>query len=327
MPELGYALSSEEHSANDLVRYAQRAEEVGFTFALISDHFHPWLDKQGQSPFAWSVLGAIAHATKRLRVGTGVTCPTMRYHPAIIAQAAATIETMMPGRFFLGLGTGENLNEHIVGEGWPPADIRQEMLEEAIDLIRRLWEGGIKSYYGSYFVVENARLYSLPEQLPGIFVAAVGTESAELAGRWGDGLISTAPKKELIQTFQSSGGTGKTHIGQLTVCWAADEKQARHTAFEWWRNAALQGQLSQELALPKDFEAASALATEDMVAKEIVCGPDPQQHLQKIQKFFGAGFSQVYVHQVGPDQEGFFRFYQREILPQVQQERVPAGSR
>ncbi len=327
MPELGYALSSEEHRANDLVRYAQRAEQVGFSFALISDHFHPWLDKQGNSPFAWSVLGAIAHATKTLRVGTGVTCPTHRYHPAIIAQAAATIETMMPGRFFLGVGTGENLNEHIVGEGWPPADIRQDMLEEAVELIRKLWEGGYKSYYGSYFVVENARLYSLPDRPPAIFVAASGQESAELAGRIGDGLISTAPQKKLIQTFQASGGTGKTHIGQFTVCWAQDEKQARRTAFDWWREAALKGELSQELPLPKSFEAACELATEDQVAQEIVCGPDPQRHLDKIQKFFDAGFNEVYVHQVGPDQEGFFRFYEREILPKYARQPAAAGAR
>src|SRR5512143_669201 len=196
MTELGYAFSSEEHRPNDLVRYARMAEEAGFTFGLISDHFHPWLDKQGNSPFVWSVLGGIAQVTQRLRVGTGVTCPTIRIHPAIIAQAAATIGAMMPGRFFLGVGTGENLNEHILGDKWPPVEIRQEMLTEAVSVIRLLWKGGMQSHRGTYYVVENARIYTLPDKLPDIYVAAAGPKSAEVAGRIGDGLISTAPKKE-----------------------------------------------------------------------------------------------------------------------------------
>ncbi len=327
MAELGYSLSSEEHGPNELVRYAQRAEEAGFTFALISDHFHPWTNKQGNSPFAWSVLGAIAQVTKKLRLGTGVTCPTHRYHPVILAQAAATIGTMMPGRFFLGVGSGENLNEHIVAEGWQPADVRLDMLDEAVDVIRHLWEGGVKSYYGDYFIVENAQIFNLPDPLPPIYVAAGGDESAELAGQIGDGLISTAPKKQLLQTFDSAGGQGKPRIGQLTVCWAADEKQARRTAFEWWPNAALKGQLSQELPLPENFEEACELATEDQVAQEIVCGPDPQRHLDKINKFVEAGYDQVYIHQVGPDQEGFFRFYQKEIIPKFQRERQTSPAR
>ncbi len=325
MVELGYSLSSEEHGPNDLVRYAQRAEQAGFTFALISDHFHPWTRRQGQSPFAWSVLGAIAATTKRLRLGTGVTCPTFRYHPAIIAQAAATLGAMIPGRFFLGLGSGENLNEHIVGEGWPPADVRQDMLEEAVDLIHHLWSGGIRSYYGEYFVVENAQIFTLPDPPPPIYIAAGGTESAELAGQLGDGLISTSPNKEVLKTFDDEGGKGKPRIGQLTVCWAADEKQAYKTAFEWWPNAALKGELSQELPLPQNFEEACELATEEQVAKEIVCGPDPNKHLDKIQKFVDAGFDQVYIHQVGPDQEGFFKFYQQQILPRFQSQPAAAG--
>src|SRR5919108_495182 len=172
MVELGYALSSEEHAPNDLVRYAQRAEEVGFAFALISDHFHPWLDQQGESPFVWGVIGAIAEATERLVLGTGVTCPTMRMHPALVAQAAATSAALMPERFFLGVGTGENLNEHILGERWPNADERLEMLEEAIELIRELWQGELVSWRGRYFTVDRARVYTLPEEPPPIAVAA-----------------------------------------------------------------------------------------------------------------------------------------------------------
>lgn len=315
MTELGYALSSEEHGPNDLVTYAKKAEDAGFTFALISDHFHPWLDKQGNSPFAWSVLGGIAQATRKLRVGTGVTCPTARYHPAIVAQAAATIGAMMPGRFFLGVGTGENLNEHILGDKWPPVEIRQEMLQEAVEVIRLLWSGGLHSYFGTYYVVENARIYTLPNPLPDIYVAAAGPESAEMAGEIGDGLITTAPKKELLAKFDGAGKRNRPHIGQITVCWDKSEAAARKTAYEWWATAALQGEVTQELAIPMQFQQACATVREEDVAKEIVCGPDAQKHIAEIRKFVDAGFEQVYVHQVGPDQDGFFEFYRQQVLP------------
>jgi coenzyme F420-dependent glucose-6-phosphate dehydrogenase len=206
MVEIGYSLSCEEHAPKDLVHYAQRAEEAGFSYAMISDHYHPWIEQQGQSPFVWSVLGAIAHATKLLRVGTGVTCPTIRYHPAIIAQAAATVAAMMPGRFSLGLGTGENLNEHIVGQRWPPHALRLAMLEEAIGIIRMLWQGGMQSFHGTHFTVENAQLYTLPSQLPPIIVAAAGPHAAELAGRLGDGLINYAADGKTVQDFAGAGG-------------------------------------------------------------------------------------------------------------------------
>lgn len=315
MTVLGYALSGEEHKPNDLVRYARRAEEVGFSFALISDHYHPWIDKQGQSVFVWSVIGGIAQATSRLQLGTGVTCPTIRIHPAIIAQAAATAASMMPGRFFLGVGTGENLNEHIHGDRWPAYEVRAEMLDEAVEVIRLLWEGEMESFWGAYYTVENARIYTLPEELPPIIVAAGGEQSAELAGDIGDGLVCTAPKAELVNTFRENGGTGKPCYGQLTVCWAENEAEARRTAYEIWPNAGLQGELTQELPTPAHFEQAVATVREEDVADRVVCGPDPQQHLAQIQKYVDAGFDHVYIHQVGPDQEGFFRFYEREILP------------
>ena len=209
MITLGYKLSSEEQPAADLVRYAQMAQDTGFGFALISDHFHPWTDRQGQSPFVWSVLGAIAQATQRLVVGTAVTCPTMRIHPAIIAQAAATTATLMPGRFFLGVGTGENLNEHVVGQGWPETEVRQARLEEAIEIIRLLWKGGNQSYHGRYFTVENARLYSLPDSPPPLYVAVGGPRSADLAGRVGDGMIGTDPDASLLSAFDRAGGARK----------------------------------------------------------------------------------------------------------------------
>ena len=313
--ELGYAMSSEEHRPNDLVRHARQAEEAGFTFALISDHYHPWVERQGQSPFVWGVIGGIAQATERLRLGTGVTCPTIRIHPAIIAQAAATAASMMPGRFFLGVGTGENLNEHILGDRWPAHDLRLEMLEEAIAVIRQLWQGGTQTFRGRFYTVENARVYTLPEEPTPIMVAASGPKAAEAAGRLGDGFIGTSPQAELLQTFDGAGGAGKPRYGQLTVCWAPDEATARRTAHEWWPNAGLQGELSQDLPTPAHFQQASQLVTEEMIAESIVCGPDPQRHIEQIQQYFDAGYDHVYVHQVGPDQEGFFDFYAREIVP------------
>jgi coenzyme F420-dependent glucose-6-phosphate dehydrogenase len=315
--ELGYALSCEEHAPNDLVRYAKRAEDVGFTFALISDHYHPWIDRTGHSPFAWAVIGGIATATERLRLGTGVTCPTTRYHPAIVAQMAATAACMMPGRFFLGVGTGEALNEHVEGDRWPETDVRQEMLEEAVAIIRLLWQGGMQSHHGLHYTVENAQIFDLPPQPTPIYVAASGPTSAELAGRIGDGFIGTSADQKTLQAFQQHGGAGKETIGQITVCWAADEASARKTALEWWPTSAIPGELGQVLPTPSHFEQAAKLVTEDEVAKSIVCGPDSDKHLAEIKKYADAGFSHVYVHQVGPDQDGFLRFYEREILPRV----------
>jgi G6PDH family F420-dependent oxidoreductase len=313
--DIGYALSSEEHRPLDLVENARRAEEAGFSFALVSDHFHPWIDRQGQSPFVWSVLGGIALATERLRVGTGVTCPLIRTHPAIVAHATATAASMLPGRFFLGVGTGENLNEHVHGDRWPPAQVRRDMLEEAVAVMRRLWEGDLCSFEGRFYLVENARIYTLPEEPIEVYVAAGGPKAAELAGRIGDGLVSTAPDREIAEAYESAGGRGEK-IGQLTVCFARTEEEARRTAFEWWPNAALKGPLGQELALPSHFEEAAAMVTEDDVAEMVVCGPDAARHVEGLRAFGAAGYDRVYVHQVGQDQDAFFEFYEREVLPE-----------
>src|SRR5215212_2388909 len=202
MVEIGYALSAEEHRPGDLVRYAIAAEEAGFPFALVSDHFHPWTDRQGQSPFVWSVIGAIAQATDRLRLGTGVTCPTIRIHPAIVAHAAATSAVMMEGRFFLGVGTGEELNEHILGDLWPAPQVRLEMLEEAIEVMRLLWQGGYQSHLGKHYTVEQARIYTLPAEPPPIAVAAAQPRAAELAGRLGDAFVGVAPESDLVEQFE-----------------------------------------------------------------------------------------------------------------------------
>ncbi len=314
MPEIGYTLSSEEHPPADLVRFARRAEEAGFTYALVSDHFHPWVSAQGHSPFVWTTLGGVAEATERLRVGTGVTCPTIRVHPAIVAHAAASVAAMMPGRFFLGVGTGENLNEHVVGARWPAGDERLEMLAEAIDVIRLLWQGGPQTHRGKHYTVEHARVYTLPDELLPICVAASKPKAAALAGA-NDGFIGISPEAELIQRFDGAGGTGKPRYGQVHVCWGEDAEQAKQTAFEIWPNAGLKGDLTQELPNPEHFEQAVQMVTPDDVAESVPCGPDLGPIIETIDQYADAGYDHVYIHQVGPDQEGFIRFAEREILP------------
>jgi len=316
VPEVGYALSSEEHAPNDLVRNARLAEEAGCTFALVSDHFHPWVDAQGHAPFVWSVIGGIAQATERLRLGTGVTCPTIRIHPAIVAQAAATCAAMMPGRFFLGVGTGENLNEHVLGDKWPVPDERLEMLEEAIEIIRLLWEGGYQTYRGEYYDVEQARLYTLPEEPPAIAVAAAKPLAADLAGRCGDALVSTAPDASVVEEYREAGGDGPCYA-QVTLCWAESEEEAKRTAHRIWPIAGLGGDLNQELPLPRHFEQAAASVSPDDVAEAIPCGPDVDRIVAEAREYADAGFDHLYFHQIGPDQEGFLRVFRDELAPRL----------
>jgi G6PDH family F420-dependent oxidoreductase len=315
MTIIGYALSSEEHGPPDLVAAAVRAEEAGFGFATISDHYHPWTTRQGESPFVWSVIGAIAHATKRLDLGTTVTCPLIRLHPAVIAQAAATVAAMMPGRFFLGVGAGENLNEHVTGERWPRPGERLDMLEEAVHVIRKLWGGDVTSHRGHYYQVDEAQIFTLPDPLPPIHVAASAPQAAELAGRIGDGLVTTSPDADVLRRFDTAGGAGKPRYGGLAVCWARTDAEARATAHTWWPQSALGSGLTWEVKTPELFEAACEHVREEDVAREILCSGDPAAHRERIQKFVAAGIDRVYVHQIGPDQEGFFAFYEREILP------------
>lgn len=317
MTTIGYHLSSEEHSGLALARHAGLAEEAGFRLLSVSDHFHPWLDRQGHSPFVWSVVGAIARTTAAAEVGTAVTCPIVRMHPAIVAHAAATAATMLPGRFFLGVGTGERLNEHVLGDHWPAASVRQEMLEEAIGLMRRLWRGELTTHAGRYFRVENARLYDVPDGGVPLHVAASGPESTELAGRLGDGLISVAPKPELIEGFEAAGGAGKPRTGLLHVCWASSRHEALRTLRDWFGNTGVPGSLNAELALPQDFEAATSQVPDDQLESQAALGDDPEEHIRFIRTYADAGFERVLVHQVGPDQEGFLRFYADKVLPLV----------
>jgi G6PDH family F420-dependent oxidoreductase len=315
--KLGYTLSCEEHTPNRLVANARAAEEAGFEFATISDHFHPWVDTQGESPFVWSVIGGIAQVTERIRIGTGVTCPTMRIHPAIVAQAAATCAVMTEGRFFLGVGTGEELNEHVTGARWPSPEERLAMLEEAIEVMRLLWQGGYQSHHGEHYVVEQARIFTLPAEPPPIAVAASKESATQLAGRLGDALIAVSPDEELVQEFEEAGGKGKPRYGQLHVCYDEDEERAVKTAHEVWPNAAMGGALGQELATTSHYQAVAELVREEDVAESVVCGPDPEKHLEAIREYEQAGFTHVFVHQIGADQEPFFRFYSEQILPEL----------
>jgi G6PDH family F420-dependent oxidoreductase len=241
----------------------------------------------------------------------------MRIHPAILAQAAATVAAMMEDRFFFGIGTGENLNEHILGDRWEPYDIRAAMFEEAIGVIRKLWQGNVTDHWGDYYTVEDARLYTLPKTLPPIMIAASGSNSAEMAGRIGDGLINTSPDAQIVEKFRAAGGGDKPRYGQITVCWAETQAEAEETAYKIWPNAGLKGDLNTELRTVKHFEQVTAMIQKKDVAAAVVCGPDPAPYLAKIQEYREAGYDHLYLHQVGPDQEGFFRFFTREVRDQA----------
>jgi len=316
MTKIGFALSSEEFSAPRLVEIAQAAEQHGFDDLMISDHFHPWTDRQGNSPFVWSVIGGIG-STTGCRVGTGVTCPTMRIHPVIVAQAAATAATMCKGGFFLGVGTGEALNEHILGDKWPIASTRMAMLEESVELMRELWKGEVTTYEGEFYVCENARIYNLPDDEIPVMVSAFGPKAAEMAGRIGDGFVSTSPDKENLGVFNKNGGKGKPAQAMVKMCWHEDEAQARKLIHELWPNSGLKGELAQELPTPAMFEQASEMVTEDMAVEGKAYGPDPERYVQSIQEFVDAGFTELYVQQIGDDQEGFLRFWRDEVAPRL----------
>ena len=313
--ELGYALSAEEHSPADLVRHAHAAEEAGFTFGLISDHIHPWVDAQGHSAFVWSVIGGIAHATEQFRIGTGVTCPLIRMHPAIVAHAAATCACLMPGRFFLGVGTGENLNEHVLGAKWPAPDERLEMLEEAVEVMRLLWQGDYQTHRGKHYTVENLRIFDLPDEPIEVAVAAMQPQAAELAGRSGDSLVNVAPKREIVQKFEEGGGKGKPRYGQITACYATSKDEAKQTAFEIWPNALVEGSASQELPLPSDFEQLVEGRNADELEGKLTLGSDPDEYLGQVEEYEQAGYTHVYFHQIGPDQDAFLEFAREQLLP------------
>jgi G6PDH family F420-dependent oxidoreductase len=314
MIKLGYKLMSEEHGAGELVENARRAEQAGFEFAAISDHFSPWLEEQGHAPLAWPVLGAIANATERLGLMTAVTCPIMRYHPAIIAQGAATLSILSGGRFTLGLGAGERLNEHVVGEGWPGLGERHERLSEAVDIIRGLLAGELSNYRGRYFRLDHARLFDRPEAKPAVVIAAGGPEAARLAGRNGDGLIATEARPELIEAFTGAGGLGPRYA-EVALCYAEREEDAMKTAHRYFRWTMSGWPVLAELPDTEAFAAASRHVSPEAVAQMVSCGPSAERHLEAIDRYRKAGFDHLILVQIGPEQEAFIDFFERELAP------------
>jgi G6PDH family F420-dependent oxidoreductase len=313
MVSFGYFLSCEEFGPRELVRQAKQAADAGFERLWISDHYHPWNTVQGQSPFVWSVIGALSEAVD-LPVTTAVTCPTVRIHPAVLAQAAATAAVQLNGRFTLGAGSGEALNEHILGDPWPNADVRLEMLEEAVEVIRLLHQGGSRSHQGKHYTVENARIFTLPERPVPIYVSAFGPKAAQLAGRIGDGFVSVMPDADILRTYREAGGKGPAQ-GGFKVCHAPTVEDGLATAHRIWPNEGLPGELAQVLPQPEHFEQASELVTPDMLS--LPTGPDPEPYVERVKSFVDVGFDEVYVAQIGPRQEEFFQFWRDKVVPQL----------
>ena len=313
---IGYFLSTEEHGPHALVEQARLAEQAGFEALWISDHFHPWNDEQGQSPFVWGVIGAISQVC-RLPVTTAVTCPTVRLHPAIVAQAAATAAVQLDGRFVLGVGTGEALNEHVLGDRWPSEGVRLEMLEEAVGVMRELWKGDFTYHHGRHYTVENARLYTVPDEPPPVYVSAFGPHSFDLARRIGDGFITTSPDAERVREWHAAVGRDKPTQAGYKVCVADTEDEGVAIAHRLWRNSGLPGELSQVLPSPKHFEQASELVTPEITREATTCGRDVDRHVETFQTYAEAGFDEVYVSNMGPHHQQFFDLYRDEVLPRL----------
>ena len=310
--EVGYWLSSEEHAPRDLVENAKLAEEAGFEHVLISDHIHPWVEAQGHSPFVWGVIGAIAQATERITLGTAVTCPLIRIHPAIVAHAAATARALMPGRFFLAVGTGERLNEHVLGDRWPRPDERLEMLDEAIEIIRKLFGGEYETFRGSHYTVEQLKLYDAPDDPAPIIVAAKAPDAIELAAAKGDGTMNTVPDGDIVKAYRDAGGTGPVY-GKVTGCFAPSREEALQIALARQPNPAMPGALSVELSLPRDYESVAELVRPEDLEGSLALGDRPEVWREKIRAFEDAGFTHVALHNVAESQTEFIEFA-RQLL-------------
>lgn len=314
--QIGYKLATEAFGPTEIIRQAVRAEEVGFDFVEMSDHFHPWLDVQGHSAFTWSVLGAVAARTERIGLVTGVTCPTVRYHPAVIAQAAATMALISQDRFVLGVGAGERLNEHVVGRGFPAVAERHEMLREALEIIRLLWSGGYRSYEGKHLRLEDARVFDLPERLPEIAVAAGGPAAARVAAELGDALFATDADPELVRRYRDAGGSAGGYA-EASLAWAPDEKSAAQAALSTNRWGLTGWKVMSELPNPVNFEAATATVREEDVVGKFACGPDPDRHLEVVTPYLDAGFDHIVLMNAGPDPDGFLDFYRDELASRL----------
>jgi len=312
--QIGYKLMAEGFAPKELIRQAVRAEEAGFDFVEISDHFHPWLDEQGHSPFAWTVLGAIAARTEKLGLATGVTCPSVRYHPAIVAQAAATLAIISDDRFTLGIGAGERLNEHVVGQGFPSVRGRHERLVEALEIINLLWQGGYRSYEGKHLQLEDARVFDLPERLPVIAVAAGGRDAAELAATHGSGLFATEPRTDLVEAYQAKGGKGPKYA-EVPMAWGPSVEKAIEAAHKTSRWALTGWKVMSELPNPANFEAASELIKPEDVAGQFAHGTDAGPYVEAVRKYTDAGFDHIVLQNAGPDPDGFLDFFAKELRP------------
>jgi len=312
--KFAWLCSHESYQPEELVQQAVAAEEAGFDAVLGSDHFHPWVDDTSAAGFVWSWLGAVAVQTNSVLLGTAVTAPLFHYHPALVAQMAATTDRLSDGRLLLGVGTGEALNEHVLGDQWPTAEVRLDMLAEAVAVIRELWKGETVDHDGEHYVVENARIYTLPSYTPDILVSAFGPKALTLAAEIADGFITTSPAADDIASYRRQGGRGRTQ-GGVKVCWHEDKQQAAKIAHSLWRTSGLPGQLAQDLPTPSHFDQASELVPLEKTAESVVCGNDPEEHAAALREYVDAGFDEVYVAQMGPDQEGMIAFYEREVLP------------
>jgi G6PDH family F420-dependent oxidoreductase len=317
MTQFGYTMMCEQSPPDQLVRDVQKAEAAGFDFSVISDHFQPWLEEQGHSGYAWSILGAAAQATERIPLMTYVTCPILRYHPAIVAQKAATVQILSGGRFRLGLGAGENLNENVVGKRWPMVGVRHEMLSEAVDVISGLFDGEESfNYRGRYFDVESAKLWDLPEQRVPIGIAVSGPESCKLAGEKADVLVAVEPKAELVEMFEEAGGSGKARVGQIAIAYDEDRDAAVKRAHEQFRWFGLGWKVNADVPGPSGFHGATQFVRPEDVAEQLPCGPDVDEHVEKIKPFIDAGFTEVALVQIGADhQDVFVAWAEKELLP------------
>ena len=309
---IGYFLSTEEYGPAELTAQARAAEEAGFEALWISDHFHPWNNEQGNSPLVWSVIGAISQVCN-LHVTTAVTCPTTRVHPAVVAQAAGTCAEMLGSRFTLGVGTGEALNESILGGPWPTVDVRLEMLEEAVDVIRRLWTGEVTTHRGKHYTVEHARIYNVPDTPPEIFVSAFGPKAVEVAARIGDGYIGTSPDADLVGQFKDASG-GKPAQAGAKVAFAPTQEEGWEHAHRLWPNAGLPGEMAQILPTPEHFEQATELVTMDSTKESVVAGNDVEEHQRQIQEYADAGYDELYVANMGPHFLEMIEFYGKHVL-------------
>jgi G6PDH family F420-dependent oxidoreductase len=314
--KIGYFLSCEEYGPGELVEQARLAAEAGFESLWISDHYHPWNDEQGESPFVWSLIGAISQVCD-LPVTTAVTCPTVRMHPAIVAQAAATSAVMLDGRFVLGVGSGEALNEHILGSTWPPAATRLEMLEEAVALMRRLWEGGFVTHRGRHYSVDSARIYTLPDEPPPVYVSAFGPKALRLAARIGDGYVTTSPDADMVRQFRDLAGVDKPVHGGVKVAYADTRDAGVDIAHRLWGTSGVPGELAQVLPSPKHFEQAAELVTREMTEQSVTAGPDVRDHLEALRPYADAGFDAVHVANMGPHYRAMIKVYGDEVLPEA----------